>query len=183
MRNATPTMQPPAPQPSRSGTRLVGHGRPRNSTSTGSRRRTRRSGRPAVRRTMDRPTSIPCRRSSPQTSHLHPRPAPAPALLNDAKGPKPAPEFVEWLMGLPARWVTNPAHQLTQNQQITALGNGVDEYNHHRRHSPGNDRARAFGTSIVASVVLIVLSGIRRAVADTGCGGRRDRQHRAPAPT
>lgn len=38
-------------------------------------------------------------------------------------------------MGLPARWVTNPAHQLTQNQQITALGNGVDEYNHHRRHS------------------------------------------------
>lgn len=28
-------------------------------------------------------------------------------------------------MGLPARWVTDPAHQLTQNQQITALGNGV----------------------------------------------------------
>ncbi len=28
-------------------------------------------------------------------------------------------------MGLPARWVTDSAHQLTQNQQITALGNGV----------------------------------------------------------
>lgn len=28
-------------------------------------------------------------------------------------------------MGLPARWVTDPAHQLTQNQQITVLGNGV----------------------------------------------------------
>ncbi len=28
-------------------------------------------------------------------------------------------------MGLPARWVTDPDHGLTQNQQITALGNGV----------------------------------------------------------
>lgn len=28
-------------------------------------------------------------------------------------------------MGLPAGWVTDPAHGLTANQQITALGNGV----------------------------------------------------------
>ena len=28
-------------------------------------------------------------------------------------------------MGLPAGWVTDPDHGLTQNQQITALGNGV----------------------------------------------------------
>ncbi|MCX2163273.1 hypothetical protein [Corynebacterium auriscanis] len=28
-------------------------------------------------------------------------------------------------MGLPAGWVTNPAHGLTANQQNTALGNGV----------------------------------------------------------
>ena len=28
-------------------------------------------------------------------------------------------------MGLPAGWVTNPDHGLTQNQRITALGNGV----------------------------------------------------------
>ncbi|MEI2827129.1 MAG: DNA cytosine methyltransferase [Dermatophilaceae bacterium] len=52
------------------------------------------------------------------------RPAPAPALLNDADGPRPAPAFVEWLMGLPAGWVTG-TDELTQNQQITALGNGV----------------------------------------------------------
>jgi DNA (cytosine-5)-methyltransferase 1 len=56
--------------------------------------------------------------------HITGRPAPAPALLNDADGPRPAPAFVEWLMGLPAGWVTD-AGELTQNQQITALGNGV----------------------------------------------------------
>lgn len=28
-------------------------------------------------------------------------------------------------MGLPAGWVTEAGHGLTQNQQITALGNGV----------------------------------------------------------
>lgn len=57
--------------------------------------------------------------------HITDRPAPAPALLNKAAGPRPAPEFVEWLMGLPAGWVTNLTHGLTPNQQITALGNGV----------------------------------------------------------
>ncbi|MGC3021902.1 MULTISPECIES: hypothetical protein [unclassified Brevibacterium] len=39
--------------------------------------------------------------------------------------PRPAPEFVEWFMGLPSAWVTGPEHELTPNQQITALGNGV----------------------------------------------------------
>lgn len=28
-------------------------------------------------------------------------------------------------MGLPPGWVTDPAHGLTQNQAIAALGNGV----------------------------------------------------------
>lgn len=56
--------------------------------------------------------------------HITERPAPAPALLNDADGPRPAPPFVEWLMGLPTGWVTG-TDDLTQNQQITALGNGV----------------------------------------------------------
>ncbi len=56
--------------------------------------------------------------------HITGRPAPAPALLNDADGPRPAPAFVEWLMSLPTGWVTD-TDQLTQNQQITALGNGV----------------------------------------------------------
>ncbi|WP_150463288.1 DNA cytosine methyltransferase [Nesterenkonia ebinurensis] len=57
--------------------------------------------------------------------HITGRPAPTPALLNEAKGPRPAPEFVEWLMGLPAGWVTDPGRGLTPNQQIAALGNGV----------------------------------------------------------
>lgn len=56
--------------------------------------------------------------------HITGRAAPAPTLLNDADAPRPAPAFVEWLMGLPAGWVTD-ASELTQNQQITALGNGV----------------------------------------------------------
>ena len=49
---------------------------------------------------------------------------PGPALIGDQL-PRPAPEFVEWFMGLPTGWVTDPAHGLTANQQITALGNGV----------------------------------------------------------
>lgn len=53
------------------------------------------------------------------------RTAPAPALLSDEAGPRPWPTFVEWLMGLPPGWVTDPALGLTQNQQISALGNGV----------------------------------------------------------
>ncbi len=56
--------------------------------------------------------------------HITGRPAPAPALLNYADGPRPAPAFVEWLMGLPIGWVAD-SDDLTQNQQITALGNGV----------------------------------------------------------
>ena len=56
--------------------------------------------------------------------HVTGRFAPAPPLLNDADGPRPAPAFVEWLMSLPTGWVTD-ADDLTQNQQITALGNGV----------------------------------------------------------
>ncbi|WP_128773199.1 DNA cytosine methyltransferase [Actinomyces oricola] len=56
--------------------------------------------------------------------HITGRLAPAPALLNDADGPRPAPAFVEWLMGLPTGWVTDTG-ELTPNQQITALGNGV----------------------------------------------------------
>ncbi|MGP5386962.1 DNA cytosine methyltransferase [Brachybacterium tyrofermentans] len=57
--------------------------------------------------------------------HITARTTPAPAILNEARGPRPAPGFVEWLMGLPNGWVTDPAHDLTANQQNTALGNGV----------------------------------------------------------
>lgn len=57
--------------------------------------------------------------------HVTGRPAPTPALLNEAASPRPAPAFVEWLMGLPKDWVTSSMHGLTANQQLTALGNGV----------------------------------------------------------
>lgn len=53
------------------------------------------------------------------------RPAPAPAVLNEGTGPRPALVFVEWLMGLPAGWVTEFDLGLTHAQQLTALGNGV----------------------------------------------------------
>lgn len=53
------------------------------------------------------------------------RPAPAPAILNEDVGPRPAPAFVEWLMGLPPGWVTDPGLALTHAQQLSVLGNGV----------------------------------------------------------
>lgn len=53
------------------------------------------------------------------------RSAPAPAILNESTGPRPAPPFVEWLMGLPAGWLTHSELGLTPAQQLTALGNGV----------------------------------------------------------
>ena len=57
--------------------------------------------------------------------HLTGREAPSPALLNDDRQYRPAPRFVEWLMGLPDGWVTDPGLGLTPPEQLTALGNGV----------------------------------------------------------
>lgn len=57
--------------------------------------------------------------------HITGRDAPTPALLTDTTGPRPSPEFVEWLMGLPTGWVTDAGRGLTSNHQIAALGNGV----------------------------------------------------------
>lgn len=53
------------------------------------------------------------------------RPAPAPTELNTRGKPRLNAEFAEWLMGLPAGWVTNPDIGLTRSQQLKALGNGV----------------------------------------------------------
>lgn len=62
------------------------------------------------------------------------RPAPVPTEIgaarlnrhgNPSRHPRLSPRFVEWLMGLPAGWVTDPAIGLTRNQQLKALGNGV----------------------------------------------------------
>ena len=45
--------------------------------------------------------------------------------MNEDRGPRPSPEFVEWLMDLPVRWITDTMGGLTANQQKTAFGNGV----------------------------------------------------------
>ncbi|WP_198144540.1 hypothetical protein [Parafrankia sp. EUN1f] len=52
------------------------------------------------------------------------RPAPDPTEPGRTGRPRLAAPFVEWLMGLPAGWVT-ATPGLTRNAQLTALGNGV----------------------------------------------------------
>lgn len=54
------------------------------------------------------------------------RPAPAPTEEHPRTGrPRLSPEFVEWMMGLPAGHVTDPAIGLSYGAQLKALGNGV----------------------------------------------------------
>lgn len=54
------------------------------------------------------------------------RPAPAPTNGDGKKGShRLSARFVEWMMGLDAGHVTNPAIGLTRNEQLKALGNGV----------------------------------------------------------
>jgi DNA (cytosine-5)-methyltransferase 1 len=57
--------------------------------------------------------------------HLTGRQAPSPTLVSDDGQYRPAPRFVEWLMGLPDGWVTHTDFGLTSSEQLTALGNGV----------------------------------------------------------
>lgn len=52
------------------------------------------------------------------------RPAPDPTLVGRRGGLQLNPEFVEWLMGLPAGHVT-AVPGLTRNQKLKLLGNGV----------------------------------------------------------
>lgn len=52
-------------------------------------------------------------------------PAPNPTEPNTKGNPRLTAPFVEWLMGLPAGWVTNPEIGLTRVQQLKAIGNGV----------------------------------------------------------
>lgn len=55
----------------------------------------------------------------------HVGPAPAPTETNRNGKPRLAAAFAEWLMGLPAGWVTNPDIGITRAQQLKAIGNGV----------------------------------------------------------
>ncbi|MGC4755598.1 hypothetical protein [Micromonospora trifolii] len=53
------------------------------------------------------------------------RPAPAPTQPGQHGKPVLAPPFVEWLMGLPAQWVTQPDLGLPRTGALRVLGNGV----------------------------------------------------------
>jgi DNA (cytosine-5)-methyltransferase 1 len=52
------------------------------------------------------------------------RPAPEPTMLSRKGTPQLSPAFSEWMMGLPAGWVTD-APGITRNEALRALGNGV----------------------------------------------------------
>lgn len=52
------------------------------------------------------------------------RPAPEPTKLNAKGNPKLSDEFDEWLMGLPAGWITD-VPGITWNETLKACGNGV----------------------------------------------------------
>jgi DNA (cytosine-5)-methyltransferase 1 len=52
------------------------------------------------------------------------RPAPEPTKLNAKGNPKLSDEFDEWLMGLPAGWITD-VPGITWNEALKACGNGV----------------------------------------------------------
>jgi DNA (cytosine-5)-methyltransferase 1 len=52
------------------------------------------------------------------------RPAPAPTMTSRKGNPQLSPAFSEWMMGLPAGWVTD-VPGITRNEALRALGNGV----------------------------------------------------------
>lgn len=54
------------------------------------------------------------------------RPAPAPTKPDGKDGNhRLSAEFTEWMMGLPAGWITDPEIGLTRAEQLKACGNGV----------------------------------------------------------
>lgn len=57
--------------------------------------------------------------------HVIGRPAPDPTEPGKNGNLRLSPAFVEWLMGLLAGHVTDPAIGITRNEQLKALGNGV----------------------------------------------------------
>lgn len=52
-------------------------------------------------------------------------PAPAPTEPNRNGKPRLSAAFAEWMMGLPAGHVTNPAIGISRAEQLKAIGNGV----------------------------------------------------------
>ena len=56
--------------------------------------------------------------------HILGRPAPAPTAPNRTGDQRLNPAFVEWMMGLPAGWVTD-VPGISRTGQLHLLGNGV----------------------------------------------------------
>jgi DNA (cytosine-5)-methyltransferase 1 len=56
--------------------------------------------------------------------HTLGRTAPDPTITSTKGNPQLAPAFVEWMMGLPAGWVTD-VPGITRNEALKACGNGV----------------------------------------------------------
>ena len=55
--------------------------------------------------------------------HALGRPAPSPTEPGREGKPRLSPAFVEWMMGLPAGWVTDT--DIPRSAQLKALGNGI----------------------------------------------------------
>lgn len=51
--------------------------------------------------------------------------APAPTELTAKGKHRLSAKFAEWMMGIPADWVTDPAIGISRNEQLKAIGNGV----------------------------------------------------------
>lgn len=56
--------------------------------------------------------------------HALGRPAPAPTMTSAKGNPQLSPAFTEWMMGLPAGWITDTPG-ITRNEALKLCGNGV----------------------------------------------------------
>lgn len=66
----------------------------------------------------------PYRRAVDRWAHVIGREPPVPLERRPGRADRPNPAFVEWMMGLPAGWVTD-VPDLTRRDQLKLLGNGV----------------------------------------------------------
>ncbi len=67
----------------------------------------------------------PYRAAITRWEHVTGRAAPEPTQPGRNGQPRLSARFVEWMMGLPDGWVTDPAIGISHNNQLKALGNGV----------------------------------------------------------
>ena len=74
--------------------------------------------------------------------------APSPTELTAKGNHRLSARFAEWMMGLPAGWVTDPAIGISRNEQLKACGNGVVPQ---QAMAALQDMLAAFETAEVAS--------------------------------